>query len=400
MADNLPYYARLAWHACRSLLPGEPDLALPSHSAALSEAEYARTLEACAWIGRAIAGRDAYIVSACLDPAIANPAANWALDNSFYDGFRAIVSGSRANINALRVFSQPFTGLYLGLLNNRGATSVRELPPDLDAEAAALLRDRFAPWRLKYQAMVGCVPELKGLGLPLAFGETGLPLGVGGRAGGHVVNWDTLVYLERLALLLRSGIIEWLQAKPRPVILEIGSGFGALAYLIKKLVPGCSYICLDLPESLLFAAIYLLKFHPGAVMAEPDTSMRGLAERGVSFVPNYLCHRLVSSGLRVDLAVNTLSMSEMSVPQVADYCSGLQNLLGQDGVFFEQNHDLLGVGLADAQQEIARHFPHRAHLQAGIRLTQGAANAWAANAAALRRIGPERRAAHSTRDGA
>jgi hypothetical protein len=60
---------------------------------------------------------------------------------------------------------------------------------------------------------------------------------------------------------------------------------------------------------------------------------------------------------RFDLVINTLSMSEMSEYQVRKYiellCTGW---LREDGVLFEQNHDVRYMGLLFAQDILASEF--------------------------------------------
>jgi hypothetical protein len=99
-------------------------------------------------------------------------------------------------------------------------------------------------------------------------------------------------------------------------------------------------------------------------------------------VPNYLFERLVETAPKFDLAINTLSMSEMDASQVEYYCRGLKQLLSDDGVFFEQNQNNVPIGRLDAQAVIAQHFGHRQQVDSRIvgTLTQGRAHLWSKQA--------------------
>lgn len=47
------------------------------------------------------------------------------------------------------------------------------------------------------------------------------------------------------------------------VILELGGGYGRLAYVCRKMLPDCTYIILDLPEALICAESWLNRVLPG-----------------------------------------------------------------------------------------------------------------------------------------
>jgi hypothetical protein len=81
---------------------------------------------------------------------------------------------------------------------------------------------------------------------------------------------------------------------------------------------------------------------------------------------------------RFDLAINTLSMSEMDAAQVEYYCLGLGHLLSDDGIFFEQNQSNARIGRLDAQTLIGRHFGRRQDVRSRLvgSLTQGTAHLW------------------------
>ena len=92
-------------------------------------------------------------------------------------------------------------------------------------------------------------------------------------------------------------------------------------------------------------------------------------------------HRLLEPLLAVDLAINTLSMSEMSELQVRGYCNGISRMIGRTGNFFEQNQDNRHLGMIRACDVIAPHFRRRANAQGWWQarrepLTQGRANVW------------------------
>lgn len=152
-------------------------------------------------------------------------------------------------------------------------------------------------------------PELGGFGYPI---------------GGALFNLDTLKFYESLLALDKSELLaqyrtESLQKK---VIMEIGAGWGGFAYQFKTLCPGVTYIIIDLPQTLLFSAVYLMTLFPSASMfIYGDQAEDCLSETCHSydfvFLPHYYIDRLQLS--RLDLAMNMVSFQEMTTEQVRQY---------------------------------------------------------------------------------
>jgi len=348
---------------------------LPGDSAPLSDAQYALSARIVDWIGDLIESREPYIAAHRLDRSVNHPAANWLADHEVFSSFRAIRNMDRQMLRVLRLFTMSFSGSYMGLTLAEGLPTPRAVPENFDALVRARL-DALAAgptpwWSARYAKLMETYPEFSRLSLPLAFGESGF------RRGDVILNHDLFVYLERLALLKACGMLDTINGSGRAVLLEIGSGFGALAYLLRKVVPDSTYICLDLPESLYFSALYLSRFYPNVHLADARTDWSNLTQYDFVFVPNYLFHRLAKSRLRVDLAINTLSMSEMTERQVRTYCIGLSAMLGGRGAFFEQNHDNRHLGLCNARDYIRQTFPTEQSLGLPeMDLTQGVATLW------------------------
>lgn len=358
----------------------------PRSSVRLTQAQFNETLKICEWINASIDSRVAYIDRHGLDRDIHHPAANWALDSAIFNGFRAMAARKFESVNAMRVFTQMFSGYYLGVHPAAGTQVPRELPEGLDDFVDSCLdaAEKDAWWLQRYRTLIREEPSLAGLSPPKAFAESGFLI------QGAIVSHDTYVYLERVWLLLATGLVERLRRKEQPVVLEVGCGYGALAYFVKALVPNCTYICVDLPESLIFSTIYLSRFHGESVLASPELSAKDVAPGRYTFVPNYLFHRLVESGLKIDLALNTLSMSEMSEDQVSMYCGGLTSMLGDDGVFFEQNQDNRPIGLLFARELVAPHFRYSMSVESKLGITQGVASLWSSSATPLQSLSPGR----------
>lgn len=347
----------------------------------LTEAEFDQARRICRDIQALILGRERYIEGNRLDPEFCIPGAQWKGNwkkSELYRGTAALLREEYDVINNLRLFSQVFTGYSLVEMKPaHGITPPDHVPPDL-AGRLSEASQRIDEWVDHYETLARYLPEFLHISQPNRFGETGWTF------AGSIVNHDTYVYLERIALLHASGLLERLGAGERgqtPLILEIGGGFGGLAYHLKRRVPQARYIILDLPESLLFSAIYLSTLFPDTheqnlIATTPDLITRYLDRPGFTFVPNFFCHHFQDSGIRVNLAINTLSMSEMLASQVTAYCSLIRKCLAPDGVFFEQNQDNSGIGSLNTELYFAGVFPFHRKISLPVHIVNGSPNLW------------------------
>jgi len=371
------------WFLRRRALP----MVLLQDQRPLSESELRHAHSIIDWIEKVMAARPDYLKRHRLSPAIHFPQAIWALDKGegLYDGLRAVLSRDPRVLNHLRLWTQHFTGyrlLTMEVAEGRPFPRPEEIGPSVDQKLSTLAAtpDR---WVGRYLRITGKLPPEFRIATPRQLGE------IGWNVDGRTVSFDTYAYLERLAVLHDCGLIDRLKriaATGRtPYLVEIGGGFGGLAYHLSKLIPQARIVIVDLPESLVFSSLYLSLLLPQRAhvyaSAESDEPLVPDAP-GCTFLPNYLFDRLLQTGAKFDLAINTLSMSEMEAAQVDYYCDGLNQLLTDDGVFFEQNHNNKTVGRLNAKTVIARHFGHRqeVHSRAARSLTQGRIHLWARQA--------------------
>lgn len=342
------------------------------------------------WTRTIVRKREAYLREQGLDSAIHFPKGIWQLEGGegLYAGFRHICEGDAATISCLRLYCQHFTGFRLASMRfteGEPFPTLEEVRRLDDWLATIVSPPHFAVER--YHCMQERLPPELHIAPPRTFGE------IGWLVGDRIVSWDTCVYQERMALLHEVGVLRELKERQRtrgdnghPLrIIEIGGGYGGLAYHLKKYLPDVQYFIVDIPESLVFASIYLsvLFKEEKNVCLSCEDEPRSLQQQrpGFTFVPNFLFDKVAASGVTFDLALNTLSMSEMGPEQVHYYCEGIKKLLAPDGVFFEQNQDNRHLGKLDARTIIAEHFPHKIEFESKLLpgLTQGRAHLWSNN---------------------
>ena len=113
-----------------------------------------------------------------------------------------------------------------------------------------------------------------------------------------------------------------------------------MAYALEYLFEGSlEYIVIDLPNVLYSSALYLgglLGYEKTSLTVDPEDFF----DSRIVFVANYLVPSLAAKLGHFDLGINTMSMNEMSEPQVRFYSSFIRDAIGEDGLFYEEN----GVG--------------------------------------------------------
>ena len=154
--------------------------------------------------------------------------------------------------------------------------------------------------------------------------ESPLLGGFGHMIGGALINVDTLKFYECLVALNKAGLLAPFRsdAGERKVVMEIGAGWGGFAYQFRTLCPDVTYIIVDLPQTLLFSAVYLRTLFPSAsVLTYGDKPAAALLQDCQSydfvFLPHYFIDNIQLS--RLDLTINMVSFQEMTSAQVDKY---------------------------------------------------------------------------------
>ena len=151
--------------------------------------------------------------------------------------------------------------------------------------------------------------------------------GFGHRLDGDLVNIDTLKFYECLIALDRCQVLTELREVDRRVtVVEIGAGWGGLAYQFKTLFPNTTYVIVDLPPTLLFSIVYLKAVFPDSTAAiygetAPEAWFTGPDAPDVVFVPAFAARDLQVPP--PDLVVNVASFQEMTTEQVATHVNML-----------------------------------------------------------------------------
>lgn len=361
------------------------NLNLLSDNRKLSEYEYLRAKEICADCLKCVENRNEYIKTNNVDIKFALPDANWSYDapNDFVAIFKRLVKANIGDLNHLRGLSSVFSGygLYTGKEGSASSEiNINELSDDV---IKGLLHEKEISFINENLNLIRGIPDSLIFRPPNIFGE------IGHLVSGRIVNYDVNTYQERINILWQAGIIDRItdiiEKNGFVRIMEIGGGYGALAWIMKSIFPNCSYSIIDLPESILFSRIYLAITRPDVHQATETSYI----EYGYSFIPNYMHDKITSS---YDLIINTLSMSEMSEYQVKTYARFIrERWLGEGGIFFEQNQDNRHLGLGFAGETLLGEFEfHREVKMNNGRWKNGPASLWSNSEIKLKpRIQPD-----------
>lgn len=132
-------------------------------------------------------------------------------------------------------------------------------------------------------------------------------------------------------------LAQLLDGHQRPVVAELGGGYGIQAYYLLSQRGPASYVDFDLPETLCLAAYYLAKCFPERrllLYGEADYSPALHEEYDLLFMPSFVMERLASDS--VTLFVNEFSLGEMTSEAARNFVS---HIARSAEYFFHVNHD-------------------------------------------------------------
>lgn len=145
--------------------------------------------------------------------------------------------------------------------------------------------------------------------------------------------------------------------RQRPVVAEIGAGYGGTAYYLLRGQDPLLYINFDLPETLVLCAYYLRRTLPQRRILLYEEGLRltpqHLAEYDVLLLPNWMLPQLPDDS--VDLFLNTFSLSEVPPPALKEYIGQIERVCR--GYFLHNNMDRAGVVNLGYERTPASRYP-------------------------------------------
>lgn len=251
------------------------------------------------------------------------------------EGFFYLFDASPLIIETLREQCYHLTGVKSYEYRRHHDAAAKDFKWKLDRLRAIDSADLFVPE----------APEMGGFGFDVGPGR---------------VNIDTLKFYEVMIGLQKAGFLQpFREAGVLKTMLEIGSGWGGFAYQFKKLCPGATIVCLDLPPTLLFSATYLMALFPEARCllygeADFDAKARDLSQFDFVFLPHYRLDVLQGQG--IDLAINMVSFQEMTTAQVEHYVDTLARMRCERLYSLNRDRSKHNTQLSSVRDILARRY--------------------------------------------
>lgn len=153
----------------------------------------------------------------------------------------------------------------------------------------------------------------------IACKNVGNPYGV--LIDGKIINTNNMLNDVRAKM-----VINLIKKETRPVVLEIGGGYGGFADALLSSEFNGTYINFDLPENLIVSSYYINQCHPNKKIKLYDSSMETLSRDELSkydilMLPHYMIEKLDNES--VDLSINTISFSEMGYENISCYIKNI-----------------------------------------------------------------------------
>jgi putative sugar O-methyltransferase len=132
-------------------------------------------------------------------------------------------------------------------------------------------------------------------------------------------------FAQKISILLKK--VE------RPSIMDLGGGFGGMAYYCAREIPNSRIVCIDLPENAALQAYYLTSMFPGkAICLYGDGG--DPADCDIYIAPNFAIEELAEN--EVNLSFNSYSLAEMGEEAIKNYVKTISKITSD--YFYHLNH--------------------------------------------------------------
>ncbi len=139
-----------------------------------------------------------------------------------------------------------------------------------------------------------------------------------------------------------------IKAETSKCVVEMGGGFGGMAYYLIRDNPDLKYIDLDLPENMALTAYYLLRTFPDKkilLFGEEELSAESIQKHDIIIMPSFEIGNLPTNS--TSLVFNSYSLAEMSKETIDTFIAEFTRLIYGKGYFLHVNHNKNSVVVAD-----------------------------------------------------
>lgn len=176
---------------------------------------------------------------------------------------------------------------------------------------------------------------------------------------GRPMSLDFLQSVDEMFKLRKAWSEAGRDGSPR-LVVELGAGYGRLAYVCRRMLPGTTYVILDLPEALTCAASWLGRVLNGEVVPYAEGRATGVLTR-----EKLLARKVWTLGVQqiediapgaVDAFVNVFGFAEMPRRSIENYFGHVDRIV--DGVFYSKQRER-EVNAADGLEVTVETYPVR-----------------------------------------
>jgi putative sugar O-methyltransferase len=131
-----------------------------------------------------------------------------------------------------------------------------------------------------------------------------------------------------------------------PVVVELGGGYGGMAYYLIRDSADTTYVDFDLPENMALTAYYLLRAFPAlniVLYGEEELNNNTLRNNRVVLMPNFEITKMPSDSAGV--VFNSYSLAEMSAEAIDEYIKDMTRINRR--YFMHVNHTTNSLVKAD-----------------------------------------------------
>ena len=136
-------------------------------------------------------------------------------------------------------------------------------------------------------------------------------------------NKDTLKYLECIIALNKTGILSEINKLDKPVVCEIGAGWGGFTHCLVNKIDNAKFIIADLPQTLIFSYLYLCDLYPNKKVKLYNYESTDIDDCDFLLIPS---NEFINFNSKIDLTVNLCSFQEMTSGQVEQYVEKVSGL--------------------------------------------------------------------------
>lgn len=137
--------------------------------------------------------------------------------------------------------------------------------------------------------------------------------------------------------IISKILLEHIKHKSKPIICDLGGGYGKLGYFLIKNFEDSCFIDFDIPEVLVLAAYYLMSSFPNKktlLFGEKEFEKKDIENFDLIFMPSVEITKMGENS--VDLFVNKNSLGEMRSDTAKFY---IEKINYCSKIFFHMNHN-------------------------------------------------------------